>query len=92
MSKTKTNATLILLEVLEGYERFNTWELEEQKRESPSLTVEESLTQFFELCKLARTPAPDMGEVLLEQDKAHWIALRGKLQRAAKVMGHAKAT
>lgn len=92
MSKTKTNAIPTLLDVLEGYERFNAWELEEQRRELPSLTVERSLTQFFELCDLARTLAPDMEEVFLEQNKAHWIALREKLQCAAKVMGHARTT
>ena len=84
------NVTSTLWEILEGYERFNAWELEEQKRELPRLTVEESLTQFFELCDLARTLAPDAERIFLEQDKAHWIALREKLQCAAKVMGDAK--
>jgi len=84
------DATPALREILEGYERFNAWELEEQKRDLPRLTVEGSLMQFFELCDLARTLAPDTEEVFLKQDKAHWIALRERLQRAAKVMGDAK--
>ena len=81
-----------LREIMEGYKRFNAWELEEQKRELPRLTVEESLTQFFELCDVARTLAPDTERIFLEQDKAHWVALRKRLQRAAKVMNDAKTT
>jgi len=77
-----------LRQVLEGYKRFNEWELEEMNRTLPRLTVEESLTQFFELCELGRTLAPDSERIFLEQDEAHWIALRRKLQRAAKVMDH----
>lgn len=79
-----------LREILEGYKRFNAWELEEQKRELPWLTVEESLMQFFELCDLARTLAPNAERIFLEQDEAYWIALHQKLQRAAKVMTDAQ--
>ena len=81
-----------LQEILEGYKRFNTWEFEEQKRKLPELDVEESLTQFFELCNLARALVPNTEQIFLEQDKAHWIALRKKLQRAARVMGDASTT
>jgi hypothetical protein len=81
-----------LREVLEGYRRFNAWELKEQKRELSQLSVEESVTQFFELCDLARALAPDAEQIFFEQDKAHWMTLRKKLQRAARVMGSAKTT
>jgi len=85
-------ATPTLREILEGYKRFNAWELEEQRKELSRMSVEESLTQFFELCHLARALAPNTEEIFLEQDKAHWIALRDKLQRAAKVMGGGETT
>jgi hypothetical protein len=81
-----------LKEILEGYKRFNIWELEEQKRELPELSVEESLTQFFELCNLARALTPNIEQIFLEQDEALWIALRKKLQRAARIMGDASTT
>ncbi len=85
-------ATPMLREILEGYRRFNAWELEEWKRELPRLTVEESLAQFFELCDLTRTLAPDAERIFLEQDEAHWITLRERLQRAAKMMADAQTT
>lgn len=78
-----------LREVLDGYELFNSWELEEQKRELPRLSMEEGLAQFFELCALARVLAPDLEQLVLEHDKAHWMALHERLQRAAEVMGSA---
>ncbi len=81
-----------LRESLEGYKRFNAWELEEQKRKLPCLTIEKSLLQFFELCDLARTLAPNAERVFLEQDKAHWIARRQKLQRVAQAMTDAPTT
>jgi hypothetical protein len=56
----------------------------------PWLTVEESLMQFFELCDLARTLAPDAERIFLEQDEAHWIALHQKFQQVAKVMTDAQ--
>ena len=81
-----------LRQVLDGYKRFNEWELEEMDRTLPRLTVEESLTQFFELCELGRALAPDSERIFFEQDEADWVALRRKLQRAEKVMAHAKTT
>jgi hypothetical protein len=81
-----------LREVLAGYGRFNAWELEEQKKELSKLNVEEGLAQFFELCDLARALSSNEMRVFLEQDKTHWIGLRKKLQRAARVMRSAKTT
>jgi len=79
-----------LPEIMEGYRRFNAWEHREQKRELAQLTVEESLTQFFQLCDLARTLAPDTDGVFFEQDKAHWTTVRKRLQKVAQVMGNAR--
>lgn len=79
-------------DLLEGYRRFNEWELEELNTYLPKMTIEDSLTQFFESCELARTLAPNSERTFLEENEAHWIAQRRRLQRAAKVMGHAKAT
>jgi hypothetical protein len=81
-----------LREVLEGYRHFNAWELEEQRRELSKLSVKESLTQFFELCDLARALSPDEAQIFLAQDKARWTALRKKLQRATRIMRGAKTT
>ena len=53
-------ADVTLREVLEGYRRFNAWELEEQKSALQELSVEESVRQYFELCDLARALAPDI--------------------------------
>ena len=75
-----------LQEVLEGYRQFNTWELEEQERVLSRLSVEEGLTQFFGLCDLARTLAPDAGRAFFEQDTAYWIARRKKLRRVAEAV------
>jgi len=79
-------------QLLQGYARFNDWELEEQKRELPRLTMEQGLTQFFELCEMARALAPNAAQEFLAQDTAHWIAVRKKLGRAAKVMKNEGAT
>jgi hypothetical protein len=76
-------------QLLQGYARFNAWEREEEKRELPRLTMEEGLAQFFELCEMARALAPNAAQEFLAQDTAHWIALRKKLGRAAKVMNNA---
>jgi len=81
-----------LREVLQGYNKFNAWEFEEQQRRLPQLAVTESLTLFFELCDLMRLLAPGVELVFLEQDQAHWIALRKRFQQAAEVMGSAKTT
>lgn len=76
-------------EILKGYERFNAWESQEQRGELSQLTVEESLTQYFSLCALARALAPRAEQVFLEQDRAHWSAMREKIERAARVMSNA---
>jgi hypothetical protein len=69
-------ADVTLREVLEGYRRFNAWELEEQKSALQKLSVEESMRQYFELCDLARALAPDAAHVFLKQNGAHWTARR----------------
>jgi hypothetical protein len=73
-----------LRETLEGYKRFNDWELEEQKRELPRLTIAESLKQFFELCDLSRALSPHTDQMFLEQNKACWIARHHALEQAAR--------
>lgn len=85
-------ADITLHEALEGYKRFNTWELEEQKSALRRLSVEESLRRYFELCDLAHALAPDAAQVFLKQNEAHGTVRRKKLQRLAKVMGNARAT
>ena len=60
----KANPTL--QEIVEEYKRFNAWEREEQRKTLPELTIEESLTQFFELCSLTRTLSPDASQNLFQ--------------------------
>ena len=79
-----------LREVLEGYRQFNAWELAEQERVLSRLSVEEGLTQFVELCALARTLAPDAERVFFEQDTACWIARCKRLQRVAEAVDNAQ--
>ena len=83
-------AGVTLQEVLEGYKRFNVWELEEQKSALRRLSVEESLRRYFELCDLAHALAPDAAQVFLKQNEAHWTVRRKKLQRLAKAMENAR--
>ena len=85
-------AGVTLREVLEGYKRFNAWELEEQRSALPRLSLEEGLRQYFELCALARALAPDSDRVFLQQNKARWAAQRKKLQRVAKAMRNGRTT
>jgi hypothetical protein len=85
-------ADVTLREVLEGYRRFNAWELEEQKSALQKLSVEESVRQYFELCDLARALAPDAEQIFLEQHKVHWVVRRKKFQRLAKAMKNARTT
>jgi hypothetical protein len=61
VARVSENPTL--REILEGYKRFNAWELQEEKKELPQLTIEESLTQFFELCDLMHALAPDVEQI-----------------------------
>jgi len=75
---TKAVARPSWREVLKGYKRFNTWELAQQKEELSQLSVEESLTQFFELCALGRRLAPGAERIFLEQNRAYWITRRGE--------------
>jgi hypothetical protein len=97
-----------LQDILEGYQRFNAWEREERMRALSHLTIEQSLTQFFELCSIARDwyssadertmsadvvhPSANTRQVFLEQDVERWVALREKLQRAAKTMNDVQTT
>ncbi|MEA3341350.1 MAG: hypothetical protein U9R15_15405 [Chloroflexota bacterium] len=81
-----------LQEIVEGYKRFNAWEREERKRTLPELTIEESLTQFFELCSLARILSPNARQIFFEQDTERWVILHKKLERAAKAMDDAQTT
>lgn len=74
-------------EVVAGYEAVNAWELEERRERLPLLTVEESIRQYLELWKLARSISPEAEEIFLEQRLAHYQALHRRIEKAAQVMG-----
>jgi len=79
-------------ELLAGYEAFNTWELEQQPRELQRLTLEEGLTQYFELSGLAQVQASGARADFLAQEERHWVDLHRKLQKAHRAMTHGPTT
>ena len=79
-------------ELLVGYEAFNTWEQDEQRRDLQRLTLEKGLAQYFELCSMARLLGAGSRTDFLAQEKRHWIELHRKLQKAHRVMTHGQTT
>jgi hypothetical protein len=78
-----------LREVMAGYRVFNDWERDELSQQLPNLSIADSVNQFLELCVLAQMTAPDAGAIFLAEDKAHWVTLNQKRQKAARKMGYA---
>ncbi len=89
--KAERNQKPTLREVLAGYQRFNRWELEEQGLRLPGLSIEESLTQYFELCSLVRALAPEAQDWFLEEYAQFWASRWRTLQRLTQGI-HAAAT
>ncbi|MFC1974832.1 hypothetical protein ACFLXQ_00360 [Chloroflexota bacterium] len=58
-----------LREVLAGYNQFNVWEVEERKKTLPQLAVEESLSEYFELCELPPRWLPTQHRYFLNKTK-----------------------
>ncbi len=83
---------LILNQILAGYQQFNNWEIAEQQQILPQLTIEASLRQYFELCALVNSCAPNAKQEFLPHQKQHWIAMRYKYQKLLKGMSHASPT
>lgn len=81
-----------LREQLEGYQQYNTWERDEQRAILQKLTVTESLTQFFELCALAATLAPESDARFLEEKSIHWRAMHERLRQLAEWRHHGTTT
>lgn len=76
----------LVRERLRGFVEFNKWELEEERKSLPRLTVEESVRQFLELCSFARSVAPDAARVFAEQNIAHRVELRARFRKIAEAM------
>lgn len=70
-----------LREMLEGYAVFNAWEAQEQAQTLAKMGTEESLRQYFELCKLASGLSDADNPVFLEQNAKHWSQLHKRLER-----------
>jgi hypothetical protein len=79
-----------LQKVLQGYKRFNAWELEEQAIRLPELSVTESINQFFQLCALSQLLAKNAALTFFKQDEQDWIILKCVRQQAARKMGYAR--
>lgn len=79
-------------ELLAGYRRFNAWENEEQMMDLPRLSVEAGLSQFFQLCSLARQLTGERDIFLTTQNKAYWMQQLATRQKAARIMGYARST
>jgi len=78
----------LVQERLRGWAEFNEWELQERREKLPCLTVEQSVRQFIDLCRLARHLAPDAGEVFHEKNIAHRVAMRVRFKRIAERLGY----
>jgi len=74
----------ILREKLRGYEIFNEWERQEERRTLPRLTIEESVQQYLALQALMRQLAPDAHLIFFEDDLDHRVHLRKQFKRIAK--------
>ena len=79
-----------LREILAGYQLVNALEREEERERLPRLSVEDSLRQYFDMCRWGQEMAPDAETLFLEERLAHYAALHEKLEKAAKAMCHAK--
>jgi hypothetical protein len=78
-----------LREVMAGYRVFNDWERDELSQQLPNLSITDSVSQFLDLCALSQMMAPDAETIFLVEDKAHWVMLHQKRQKAARKMGYA---
>jgi len=59
-----------LKDIVAGHEMVNAWELEEERRRLPALTIEEAARQYFELWEMARRVSPEAEELFLEERMA----------------------
>jgi len=77
----------LVQERLRGWAEFNEWELQKDREKLSRLTVEQSVRQFVDLCRLARCLAPDVSEVFREENIAHRVDMRAKFKRIAERLG-----
>lgn len=75
-------------ERLRGWAEFNEWELQERRKKLPRLTVEQSVRQFVDLCRLARCLAPDASKIFREKNIAHRVDMRARFKRVAERLGY----
>jgi hypothetical protein len=83
-SEKRSGDEKLIRERLRGYAVFNAWEVGEALESLPSLTVEESVRQYLDLCRLARALAPDAPLVFLEQDIADRVEARARFRQIAE--------
>ena len=65
---------MLLQKRLRGWAEFNEWKLQKDREKLSRLTVEQSVRQFVDLCRLARRLAPDASEIFVR--KTWFIAWR----------------
>jgi hypothetical protein len=80
-----------LRDIVAGYRLVNEWQSEQEKRQLPLLTVQDSLRQYFELTQLAHQLAPDLSQYLQKERIAYWTEWHERLCLAARVMIHETA-
>jgi len=75
-----------LRERLRGYQIFNEWERQEERRTLPHLTIEQGVQQFLGIQRLMRHIAPGAREFFFEDDLSHRVRLRSRFKQIVRVM------
>ena len=78
--------TKLLREKLRGYQIYNEWEQEEERRTLPQLSIQESVRQFLDLQRLMRQIAPDAQELFFLDNLAQHVEARARFMRVAEAM------
>jgi len=81
----------LLREKIRGYEIYNEWEQEEERRTFPQLTIQESVQQFLDLQRLMRQLAPDAQIVFFEDNLAQRVEVRARFRRIAEALERGSA-
>ena len=73
---------------LRGYQIYNEWEQQEQRKQLPHVTIQQSVQRYLELQNLTRRLAPDARQFFFEDNLAHHVQTRARFRQIAKVLKH----